>query len=213
MYFQTTERSAFLTIKDHKEDFANNTKCRLINPCKPDIGKISKKILENVVNVIRKKTKLNQWKNTQEMLMWFKQLRNKKRKSFIIFDVCSFYPCITPELLSLALDWAMMYVNITSEEKNIIMQSKKSYLYARNKPWVKKGDEHFNVGMGALDSAEICDIVGLYLLDQLTNRIKELEAGIYRDDALGEHGLKVTSKANLNVVEFLDVSLNLKNEC
>ena len=139
--FETTPRSAFLTIKDHKDDFINNTKCRLLNPTKPEIGKISKKILEHVVNVVKEKSKLRQWKNTHEVLMWFKQLKNKKKKTFILFDVCSFYPSITPELLSLALDWATMYVNITSEEKNIIMQSKKSYLYTRNKPWVKKGDE------------------------------------------------------------------------
>ena len=232
--FETTPRSAFLTVKDHKDDFINNTKCRLLNPTKPEVGKISKKILEHVVNVVKSKSKLRQWKNTHEVLMWFKQLKNKQKKTFILFDVCSFYPSITPELLSLALDWATMYVNISRDEKNIIMQSKKSYLYARNKPWVKKGDENFDVGMGAFDSAESCDIVGLYLLDQLSNRIKELEVGIYRDDALGvvettarnaekirqkiiqimsEHGLKITSTANLKVVEFLDVSLDLKNEC
>ena len=232
--FETTPRSAFLTVKDHKDDFINNTKCRLLNPTKPEVGKISKKILEHVVNVVKSKSKLRQWKNTHEVLMWFKQLKNKQKKTFILFDVCSFYPSITPELLSLALDWATMYVNISRDEKNIIMQSKKSYLYARNKPWVKKGDKNFDVGMGAFDSAESCDIVGLYLLDQLNNRIKELEVGIYRDDALGvvettarnaekirqkiiqimsEHGLKITSTANLKVVEFLDVSLDLKNEC
>ena len=232
--FETTPRSAFLTVKDHKDNFINNTKCRLLNPTKPEVGKISKKILEHVVNVVKSKSKLRQWKNTHEVLMWFKQLKNKQKKTFILFDVCSFYPSITPELLSLALDWATMYVNISRDEKNIIMQSKKSYLYARNKPWVKKGDENFDVGMGAFDSAESCDIVGLYLLDQLNNRIKELEVGIYRDDALGvvettarnaekirqkiiqimsEHGLKITSTANLKVVEFLDVSLDLKNEC
>jgi hypothetical protein len=232
--FETTPRSAFLTVKDHKDNFINNTKCRLLNPTKPEVGKISKKILEHVVNVVKSKSKLRQWKNTHEVLMWFKQLKNKQKKTFILFDVCSFYPSITPELLSLALDWATMYVNISRDEKNIIMQSKKSYLYARNKPWVKKGDKNFDVGMGAFDSAESCDIVGLYLLDQLNNRIKELEVGIYRDDALGvvettarnaekirqkiiqimsEHGLKITSTANLKVVEFLDVSLDLKNEC
>ena len=232
--FETTPRSAFLTVKDHKDNFINNTKCRLLNPTKPEVGKISKKILEHVVNVVKSKSKLRQWKNTHEVLMWFKQLKNKQKKTFILFDVCSFYPSITPELLSLALDWATMYVNISRDEKNIIMQSKKSYLYARNKPWVKKGDKNFDVGMGAFDSAESCDIVGLYLLDQLSNRIKELEVGIYRDDALGvvettarnaekirqkiiqimsEHGLKITSTANLKVVEFLDVSLDLKNEC
>jgi hypothetical protein len=48
--FETTPRSAFLTIKDHEEDYMNNTKCRLINPTEPEIGRISKKILENVVN-------------------------------------------------------------------------------------------------------------------------------------------------------------------
>jgi hypothetical protein len=86
--------------------------------------------------VIRKKTNLNQWKNTHEMLMWFKQLKNKKRKSFIIFDICSFYPSITPELLSEVLDWATLYVDITPEENNIIMQAKKSYLYTGKIPWV-----------------------------------------------------------------------------
>ena len=87
--------------------------------------------------------------------------------------------------------------------------------------------------MGAWDGAESCDIVGLYLLDQLRNRIKELETGIYRDDALRviettarniekvrqkiveimkENGLNITSKANVKVVDFLDVTLDLQTE-
>ena len=128
---------------------------------------------------------MRQWKNTKEVLRWFRGLKNKKRKSFILFGICSFYPSISEELLLEALNWAMMYVNITPEEKNIIMQAKKSYLYTGKTPWVKKGEKNFDVGMGAWDGAESCDIVGLYLLDQLRNRIKELETGIYRDDALG----------------------------
>ena len=42
------ETTAFLTLKDHKPDFENHTKCRLINPAKSDIGKISKSILDTV---------------------------------------------------------------------------------------------------------------------------------------------------------------------
>ena len=231
--FKTTPRSAFLSIKDHKDDFVNNTKCRLINPTKPEIGRISKKILENVISVVKKKSKLMQWKNTDEVLIWFKQLKNKPRKSFILFDICNFYPSITPQLLSNALDWAMMYVNITPEEKDIIMKSKKSYLYTCNVPWVKKGQENFDIGMGAWDGAESCDIVGLYILDQLKNRIAGFESGLYRDDNLGvvetternaekirqkiidvtrEMCLKIISKANVKVVEFLDVKLDLENE-
>ena len=31
-------RNAFLTLKDHKKDFYANTKCRLINPTKSELG-------------------------------------------------------------------------------------------------------------------------------------------------------------------------------
>ena len=39
---------AFICLKDHKENFENNPKCRLINPAKSDSGKISKLILDKV---------------------------------------------------------------------------------------------------------------------------------------------------------------------
>ena len=34
------KREAFISLKDHKENFENNPKCRLINPAKSDSGKI-----------------------------------------------------------------------------------------------------------------------------------------------------------------------------
>jgi hypothetical protein len=37
--------------------------------------------------------------------------------------------------------------------------------------------------MGALDGAECCELVGLFLLSQLKDL--NLEAGLYRDDGLG----------------------------
>ena len=36
----------YVTLKDHKPDFINNQTCRLINPCKIEIGIISKNILD-----------------------------------------------------------------------------------------------------------------------------------------------------------------------
>ena len=36
------QRDAFITLKDHKENFANNPKCRLINPAKSEIVFINK---------------------------------------------------------------------------------------------------------------------------------------------------------------------------
>ena len=44
---QFVEREAYVTLKDHKENFLNNPKCRLINPSKSKMGKVSKKYLES----------------------------------------------------------------------------------------------------------------------------------------------------------------------
>ena len=43
------ESNRFITIKEYKENFLNHLKIRLINPGTNEIGKISKKILYNVI--------------------------------------------------------------------------------------------------------------------------------------------------------------------
>ena len=51
--------------------------------------------------------------------------------------------------------------------------------------WVKKGnDTLFDVTMGSFDGLEICELVGLYLLDKLSNLIVRENVGLYRDDGL-----------------------------
>ena len=37
--------NAFISLKDHQQDFSSNPKCHLINPAKSEIGKISKYLL------------------------------------------------------------------------------------------------------------------------------------------------------------------------
>jgi len=44
----SASKDAFITLKDHKADFANNPTRRLINPSKSEIGIISKHILDNI---------------------------------------------------------------------------------------------------------------------------------------------------------------------
>ena len=44
--FKTCERECFVTLKDHKENFQNNPKCRLLNPAKCEVGKISSKFCQ-----------------------------------------------------------------------------------------------------------------------------------------------------------------------
>ena len=71
-----SERDAFITIKDHKENFPNNPKARLINPAKSELGKVAKKILSRVVTSLRKMSKLKQCKNLFSVIDWIKQLEN-----------------------------------------------------------------------------------------------------------------------------------------
>ena len=42
------ESESYITVKDHKKDFPHKISCRLINPSKSDIGKISKHILDKI---------------------------------------------------------------------------------------------------------------------------------------------------------------------
>ena len=45
-----SESNAFITIKDHKQEFPNSIKCRVINPASNNLGKVSKRILDMVNN-------------------------------------------------------------------------------------------------------------------------------------------------------------------
>ena len=68
------KNNAFVTLKNHKQNFRSATPCRLINPCKSDLGKTSKLILENINRTLIEKLNVNQWKNTETVIHWFKSM-------------------------------------------------------------------------------------------------------------------------------------------
>ena len=70
------KRKAFITLKDHKENFTSNTKCRLINPTKSEVGIVSKAIVQRINTKFRHIKKLNQWQNTSEVITWLKEHYN-----------------------------------------------------------------------------------------------------------------------------------------
>ena len=72
------ENSCFFTLKDHKDNFANNPQVRLINPVKNELGRISKLLLDKINLAIREHFSFNQWKNTQNFIDWFNEIPNKK---------------------------------------------------------------------------------------------------------------------------------------
>ncbi len=105
-------------------------------------------------------------------------------------------------------------------------------LFNDGKPWTKKDSNSlFDVTMGSYDGAEICELVGLFILNKLGQKFGKENIGLYRDDGLAimknksarladktrkelhkcfeQFGLKITAEANLHVVNFLDVTFDL----
>ena len=226
-------RNAFITLKDHKENFPNTIKCRLLNPAKSDIGRISKQMLEEINASVRTSLEVCQWRNTDAVVKWFEGIRNKADHRFIQFDVVDFYPSISLQLLENSISFAAQHVAISSETTDIIMHARKSLLFDGENTWIKKNGSLFDVTMGSYDGAEVCELVGIFLLSKLKDRFSDVQLGLYRDDGLGltkaisgselerlkkdiillfqENGLKITIDTNLIQVNFLDVTLNLES--
>ena len=68
--------------------------------------KNTKIILDKVYKAVIESTKLNQWKNTDIAIEWFKSIENKEETSFIVFDIESLYPSASPELFKKSIYFA-----------------------------------------------------------------------------------------------------------
>ena len=121
---------------------------------------------------------------------------------------------------------------ITDDERHIITHAKKSCLFSSGEQRCKKSSsDFFDTTMGSYDGGESCELVGSFLLHQITTKHGN-NFGLYRDDGLGKSnksqreveiikkdlcaifrkpGLKITIEANKKCVDFLDVTLNLSN--
>ena len=87
--------------------------------------------------------------------------------------------------------------------------------------------------VGAYDGAEVCELVGIFILYQLSRKYNKNNIGLYRDDGLAvfkningqqaekikrhfqnifhKINLNVIVKCNLKIVDYLDVILNLSD--
>ena len=87
--------------------------------------------------------------------------------------------------------------------------------------------------MAAYDGAEVCELVGTFLLDKISEKYEKNSIGLYRDDGLSvfqnksgtqlerikknlqktfkDFGLEIVAESNLKIVNYLDVTLNLNN--
>ena len=102
----------------------------------------------------------------------------------MMFDVKDFYPSFTELLLTNAIIFAEKNVKISKKDKEIIFHLRKSLLFNKKESRIKKGDKLFDVTMGAFDGAEVCELVGCFLLSLIPEKYKKENIGLYRDDGL-----------------------------
>lgn len=133
-----------------------------------------------------------------------------------------------------AIDFAKQHHAISFQELEIILQARKTLLFHEGETWVKKsGNEDFDVTMGCFNGAEVCELVGTYILSKIESIINKQDVGLYRDDGLGilrnlsgprvdrkrkeimkifrDCGLSITIQINITIVGYLDIQLNLNN--
>ena len=132
-------KNCFITIKDHKSDFKTNPECRLINPAKTQIGRVSKIIVQEICDSLRLALNINQWRSTKDCIKWFEEYEKNDRCSFIKYDIKDFYPSITKRTLDRALDLAKEYMVIPLDKVEIIKHCRKILLYYEDSIWIKKG--------------------------------------------------------------------------
>ena len=111
----------------------------------------------------------------------------------------------------------------------------KSILFgSEGEPWTKN-NTNFDITTGSLDGAEISELIGLFMLNEVRNitGLNQRNSGLYRDDGLilqekcpgpkrerivkdlhklfKSHGLKITIASTGQVADFLDVTLDLSD--
>ena len=193
------KNAAFTSLKDHKPNFQSSLRCPFINPFKSDIGKISKSILDRVNQNLRNKLQFNQWKNSENVLDWFKKIKNKNNYVFIKFDIAEFCPSISETILWTAICFAEDHVETTDEEKRITFHCQKSSLFYKKESWKKKdGDSCFEIIMENYNGAELWEFIGMYLLSQLCTIISQNVCELYRD-----YGLMIQKYINGPQIEQL----------
>ena len=116
------------------------------------------------------------------------------------------------------------------------MNARKTLQFHHEEPWMKKNrEEDFDVPVGCHDGAEICELVGTFILNKITPIMQERNnVGLYRDDGLGifrnlsrpnierkkkeiikifkSFGLSITVTTNVTSANYLDVNFDLTKD-
>ena len=122
-------------------------------------------------------------------------------------------------------------ITFGDEVIDAIKLARKSPLLSKEGTWVKRIENpSFDVTMGSFDGVEICEIVGIYLLEKLSLLLVKEKFGLPRHDGFAtgksssgpvldrmkkniislfkNEGLSITAETNLIETDFLDVTFH-----
>ena len=108
-------------------------------------------------------------------------------------------------------------------------------MYKEGEPWIKKRTNNFDVTIGSYDGAEVCELIGIFMLSLIGNKYNPNNIGLYRDDGLAvfentsgpqsekikktfqkifkNKGLDIIINSNMKILNYLDVTLNDGSYC
>ena len=144
-----------------------------------------------------------------------------------------FYPSISEKLLTNELNFAKDITDISREDMQILYHARKSLLFSNGKPWMKRERNLFDVTMEAYDGAKVFELVGIFMLNKISEKHNKNDIGLHKDDGLAvfknvsdseserikknfqslfkKYGLEIKIECNKKVVDFLEVTFNLKD--
>ena len=134
---------------------------------------------------------LNQWRNTDTVIFWFKGIRNKHLCKFVVFGIKEFYPYITENLQKNLKIWKSEKLLSKHTHTHIFQMMTKQLLNTQENHYSLtisklrlRETGLFDVKLGAHDGAEVCELVGNHLLYELSKLYEKKDIGLYRDDRL-----------------------------
>ena len=84
---------------------------------------------------VRETTHLQEWTNTQAVMNWFTDLKDKSDKTLIKFDIVMFYSFISQKLVNREINYAKCISAIIEQQESIVLHSKKYLLFNEKSTW------------------------------------------------------------------------------
>ena len=128
---------------------------------------------------------------------------------------------------------ASKYIYISKCDNDLINHARKLLLFDGFNTKIRKQGALFDVSMGTYDEAEVCQLVGTYMLNVLSKKYNTNDFGLYRHEGLEvlknksgiqskqvkkniqkifkKLGLDIIIQCNMKVVNYLDVIFNLND--